>query len=183
MDNSKHSQILATLFTAYDQGGNEKRLAAYTMALQDIPDDLLMKACHKLMLEKVFIPAIAEIVQACRSLVGSVDDKRRERTWAEAWEEIMKQVRQCGLYDKPDWSTPEIAAAVKAYGYSDLCNLNRDELQTARAQCRRYYEDACRKKQETAVNDFVLKKISGAQMIGLLPEKRKILQIHKNSGE
>ena len=175
---NKKSQILATMFAAYDKAGNDKQLAAYTMALQDIPDELLFKACHKLMLEKTFLPAIAEIVQACRSLVGAVDNNQRERTWAEAWKEIQEQVKKCGLYDKPVWSTPEIAAAVKAYGYSDLCNLNRDELQTASAQCRRYYEDACRQKHDTEVNDYVLKKISGAQMIGLLPEQKKVIQIH-----
>lgn len=179
----KRTQIIATLFTTYGQAGDERRIAAYSMALKDLPEDILMKACHKLVLTKAFIPAVAEIVQTCRSLVGAVDDNQRERTWSEAWKEIQKQVRKCGLYDKPVWSTPEIAEAVKAYGYSDLCNLNRDELQTASAQCRRFYEDACRQKHDTEVNDYVMKKISGAQMIGLLPEKQKILQIHKNGGE
>ena len=171
------AQILATLFAAYDKANNEKQIAAYSMALKDIPEELLMRACHKLMLEKTFLPAIAEIVQACRSLVGVVDDRKRERTWAEAWEEIMKQVKDCGIYDKPTWSTPEIAATVKAYGYVDLCHMGNDELQTASAQCRRFYEDACRSKNEHNVNDYVLKKISGAEMIGLLPDQ-KIIMIH-----
>lgn len=166
---NKRTQILATMFAAYGQAGDEKRLAAYSMALADVPEELLMRACHKLMLTKVFIPSIAEIVQACRTLVGSADDTKRERTWAEAWEEILRQVRQCGLYEKPSWSTPEIAAAVKSYGYTDLCNLNRSELQTASAQCRRFYEDACQNKNDQAVDDYVLKKITGAEMIGLMP--------------
>lgn len=171
---------MATMFAAYDKANNDKQLAAYSMALKDIPEELLMKACHKLLLENKFLPAIAEIVQACRSLVGCVDDNKRERTWAEAWEEIMNQVRECGIYDKPKWSTPEIAAAVKSYGYTDLCGLQKDELQTASAQCRRFYEDACKKKNETDVNNFVLKRITGAEMIGLLPgEKRKQIQVVK----
>jgi len=174
---SKRTQILATLFAAYDKAGNDKQLAAYSMALKDIPEELLMRACHKVMLEKVFLPAIAEIVQACRSLMGSVDDAKRERTWAEAWKEILGQVRKCGIYDKPVWSTPEIAAAVKAYGYTDLCGLNRDELQTASAQCRRFYEDACGKKNEQSVNDFVLKRITGAEMIGLMPGQTNIISL------
>ena len=157
------------MFAAYDQAENEKRLAAYSMALTDVPEELLMRACHKLMLTKVFIPSIAEIIEACRSLVGGVDDTKRERTWAEAWEEILLQVRQCGLYEKPSWPTPEIAAAVKSYGYTNLCNLNRSELQTASAQCRRFYEDACQNKNNQAVDDYVLKKITGAEMIGLMP--------------
>ncbi len=172
--NKKRTQILATMFAAYGQAGDEKRLAAYSMALADIPEDMLMRSCHKLMLEKVFLPAIAEIVQACRSLVGSVDGAKRERTWAEAWEEIKAQVKRCGHYEKPTWSTPEIAAAVKSYGYTDLCNLNRDELQTASAQCRRFYEDACKNKNDQDVNDYVLKKITGAEMIGLMPGQKVI---------
>ena len=172
-DKNKKSQILATLFAAYGQAGDEKRLAAYTMAL-DIPEDLLMRACHKLLLESKFLPAISEIVQACRSLVGSADDKQRERTWGEAWQEIMDEVSRCGMYDRPTWSTPEIAQAVKSYGYSDLCRLDRCDLQTASAQCRRFYEDACAKKNEQKTNDFVLKKITGAEMIGLLPDQKII---------
>ena len=161
------------MFAAYDKANNDKQLAAYSMALKDIPEELLMKACHKLLLENKFL-------QACRSLVGSADDTKRERTWAEAWKEIMEQVRTCGLYEKPKWSTPEIAAAVKSYGYTDLCGLQKDELQTASAQCRRFYEDACKKKNETDVNNFVLKRITGAEMIGLLPgEKRKQIQVVK----
>ena len=171
---NKKKQILATMFAAYGQAGDEKRLAAYGMALADVPEELLMRACHKLILTKVFLPSIAEIVEACRSLVGSADDAKRERTWAEAWEEILRQVRRCGMYEKPSWSTPEIAAAVKSYGYTDLCNLNRNELQTASAQCRRFYEEACQYKKDQDVNDYVLKRISGAEMIGLLPDQKII---------
>lgn len=174
---NKRTQILATLFAAYDKANNEKQLAAYSMALKDFPEELLMRACHKLMLENKFLPAIAEIVQACRSLIGELNDSQRERTWAEAWEEIRRQVRECGRWEKPTWSTPEIAATVKSYGYGDLCELRQDELQTASAQCRRYYEEACSRKNEKNINDFVLKKISGAEMIGMLPEQ-KIIMIH-----
>jgi len=174
VNDDKRRQILATMFAAYGQAGDEKRLAAYTMTLRDIPEELLMRSCHKLMLELKFLPSIAEIIEAGRSLVGSVDDKRRERTWAEAWQEIMDQVSSCGMYERPKWSTPEIAQAVKSYGYSDLCRLDRSDLQTASAQCRRFYEDACRHKNETAVNKFVLKEISGAEMIGLLPDQKII---------
>ena len=174
------TQILATMFTAYGQASDERRIATYSLVLRDFPDDLLMKACHKLILEKIFLPAPAEIVQACRSLIGSIDDSKRERTWAEAWEEIMDQVHRCGMYDRPKWSTPEIASAVKSYGYTDLCSLQKDELQTASAQCRRFYEEACSRKNETKINKFVLKEISGAEMIGLLPgEKTKQIQVVK----
>lgn len=173
-NNDKRRQILATMFAAYGQAGDEKRLAAYAMALKGVPERLLLKACHKLMLENKFLPAVSEILQACRSLIGSVFDNKRERTWAEAWTEIMDQVRRCGTYEKPKWSTPEIAAAVKSYGYIDLCSLQQNELQTASAQCRRFYEDACRQKNETDINNFVLKKISGAEMIGLLPDQKII---------
>ena len=173
-NNDKRRQILATMFTTYGQAGDENRLAAYTMVLKGVPEQLLLKACHKLMLEKKFLPAVSEIIDACRILVGFVDDKKRERTWAEAWQEIMDQVSSCGMYERPKWSTPEIAQAVKSYGYADLCGLDRSELQTASAQCRRFYEDACRHKNEMAVNKFVLKEISGAEMIGLLPDQNII---------
>jgi len=178
--NNKTTQILATMFAAYDKADNDKQLAAYAMMLKDIPVQVLMKACHKLMLESKFLPAISEVIQACRIITGEINPEARERTWAEAWEEIMEQVRICGTYDRPKWSTPEIAQAVKSYGYSDLCRLDRCDLQTASAQCRRFYEDACNRKHDKQINAFVLKNISGSELIGLLPgEEQKQIQVVK----
>ena len=37
---NKKKQILATMFAAYGQAGDEKRLAAYGMALADVPEEL-----------------------------------------------------------------------------------------------------------------------------------------------
>lgn len=178
--NNKTTQILATMFAAYDKADNDKQLAAYAMMLKDIPVQVLMKACHKLMLESKFLPAISEVIQACRIITGEINPEARERTWAEAWEEIMEQVRICGTYDRPTFSTPEIGAAAKAYGWRELCQLHTDEIQTASAQCRRFYEDACNRKHDKQINAFVLKIISGSELIGLLPgEKPKQIQVVK----
>lgn len=169
----ERSEILATLFAAYGQAGDAKRLAAYTMALKDIPEGLLMKACSLILYEKKFLPSVSEILQACRDLVGEVTGART-KTWAEAWKEIRDKMHSSFLYDKLEWSTPEIKMAVEAYGWRDLCAAPAKDWNTVESQVRRYYENACLRNQQKANRDYILKKIKGADLIGLLPgEKAK----------
>lgn len=170
------------MFAAYDKADNAKQIAAYSMILQDIPDEILMKACHKLLIVNKFLPAIAEIVQACRHITGEINPATRERSWDEAWNEIQREVQRCGLYERMTFSTPEIEAAAKAYGLRELCQLRADEVQTASAQCRRFYEDACRRKHDKEASAYVLKNMSGAALIGLQPgEGLKRIQVIKTN--
>ena len=156
-DETKQRQkLLHSLFVAYGQEKNGERLAVYCEALKEFPVPILRKVCKKIMMEQHFIPAISDIVEAGRSLVGEVDPGHRQKTWGEAWQEIQKQTHDAFLYGKPHWSTPEIEAAVKAFGYKELCCLQADEVRTASAQMRRFYEDACRRSRERQVNAYVL---------------------------
>lgn len=81
-------RVLGMLFGAFDKGHDQNRLAIYSKLLEDVPVQILSKAVKKLILESKFLPAISEIVEAAESLIGSVDDNRRIKTWAEAWGEI-----------------------------------------------------------------------------------------------
>lgn len=170
----RRSEILATLFAAYGQAGDAKRLAAYTMALKDIPENLLMKACSLILYEKKFLPAVCEILTACRELVGEVNGNR-VKTWAEAWKEIRDKMHYSFLYEKLEWSTPEIQMAVEAYGWRDLCLAPAKDWTTVESQVRRYYENACQRNLQKKNRDYVLKNIKGAELIGLLPDEKKKL--------
>ena len=80
-DKKSRAQILGVMFGAYGQANDGKRLAAYITVLEDIPDNILKSACKKLMLENKFLPSIAEVAEASRSLVGTADDDSRIRDW------------------------------------------------------------------------------------------------------
>ena len=169
----KRTQILATMFAAYGQAGDEKRLAAYSMALVDVPEELLMRACHLLLLENKFLPSVSEIVQACRELVGEATGNRT-KTWAEAWAEIRHKMHTSFLYEETEWSTPEIKMAVEAYGWRNLCAAQAKDWTTVESQVRRFYDNACQRNLQKTDRDYVLKNIKGAELIGALPGQKII---------
>jgi len=151
-----NAKILASMFAMYGQGQDGVRIAGYTQVLSDIPTDILSKVCRKLTLESKYLPSVAEIVEASRSLMGSMDESSRTKTWAEAWQEIEKQMQEAFVYAKPVFSTPEIESAVKMYGWHDLCETPSKDMRIAKAQLRDMYFEVCQRKKEETVNKFVL---------------------------
>ena len=165
-------EAVRTLFTAYRQVNEKATQDIYANLLEDIPVVLLNKTIKKCICEKKFLPSVAEIRQAAMSLMGTVDPSRKVKTWQEAQAEIAAGIsrswyRGClgeipqdhpeyGRACDPMWSTPEIKAAVDAYGFEALGQTLVDDMPTVWAQLRRLYEQACQRKDEAAVNSYVL---------------------------
>lgn len=183
------------LFTAYRLGKEEETQDVYASMLADIPPKLLNKTIKKCICEQKFLPAIAEIRQAAMSLMGTVDPSRKVKTWQEAQTEISKGLSRTwfvgclgevpadypdfGQPCEPKWSTPEIKAAVDSYGLDSLNRVMEDDMPTVWAQLRRAYDQACQRKDEAAVNSYVLGKDAGRMQqlvgsIGLLPEEKEV---------
>ena len=171
MDRQKTAKIIASMFSCYGQAGDGVRIASYTNVLCDIPTDILSKVCRKLLCESKFVPSIAEILEASRSLMGTIDESTRTKTWDEAQKEIQKGIRMTWfhgclgedvpdeLYGKscePKWSTDEIRQTVETYGFDNIGNSREDDMPIVWSQLRRIYETICRRKREESVNKFVL---------------------------
>ena len=58
---------------------------------------------------------------------------------------------------EPMWSTPEVKATVDSYGYDNLGRCLEADMPVVWAQLRKAYEQICKRKEETAVNKYVLK--------------------------
>lgn len=177
-DQKERVRIVSVLFKTY--GLNDKdRQATYVTVLQEIPNEVLSKACKKLILEQKFFPAVSEIVDACKSLIGTVDDASRVKSWDEAWREIQIAMQRTPWHKKTTFSRPEIEIAVNAYGWYELqCSLEAD-MPIIRAQLRRFYEDACERSAEQSLNKYVLGQNSDAllgfnETIKRLSEAKKI---------
>ena len=170
---SETYKAVRLLFTAYPQSQkNEETIKVYATMLADVPVGLLNKTIKKCICEQKFLPSVAEIRQAAQSLMGSVDPSRRVKTWQEAQAEILRGIRRTWYHGclgeipdddprfgqpcEPMWSTPEIKAAVETFGMTNLEAVMADDMTTVLAQLRRLYEQACRRKEETAVNSYVL---------------------------
>lgn len=149
-------KIIVTLFGAYGQASDKNRQLIYIQCLKDVPDQLLGKACKKLLLESEFLPSIAKIIEASRNIAGEIDETRRVKTWAEAWEEIEKVMYITPWGGTPVFSTPEIAKAVFSYGWNTLQQSLAADMPTVRAQIRRIYEDVCKRSLQQANNEYVL---------------------------
>ena len=156
MDKTTNAKIIASMFACYGQGQDGVRIAAYTNVLSGIPTEILSRVCKKLILESKFLPSVAEIVEASRSLIGTIDESSRTKPWAEAWAEIEKQMQECFVYAQPQFSTKEIEKAVKMYGWHELCETPSKDMRIAKAQLRDMYHEVCERSREESVNNFVL---------------------------
>lgn len=163
-------RIIATLFGAYGQAVDGQRPSIYVKMLKDIPVNVLERACQKIILENKFLPSIAEVVEASRSLVGTADDDSRIREWDEAWAEIERAMQATPWGQYPTFSRPEIAQAVASFGWHDLQMTLAEDMPTVRAQVRRMYEDVCKRTKERGSNEYIL----GRNKTGLLQPAAKI---------
>ena len=163
-------RIIATLFGAYGQAVDGQRPSIYVKMLKDIPVNVLERACQKIILENKFLPSIAEVVEASRSLVGTADDDSRIREWDEAWAEIERAMQATPWREYHTFSRPEIAQAVASFGWHDLQMTLAEDMPTVRAQVRRMYEDVCKRTKERGSNEYIL----GKSKTGLLQPAAKI---------
>lgn len=146
---------IAILFGAYGQSGDIDRQKIYVADLVDFPAALVGAACKKLRYEAKFLPTISEIIDAAKSLTAARTGKRLP-SWLEAQAEIEAQIRDAGTYKAPKFSCKEIEKAVKAYGWLNICLASDRMMPTIWAQLRKNYEQYCQRKQQDAVNSYVL---------------------------
>lgn len=177
-DINERNRIIGVLFGTYGQSDKDRQ-SLYVTLLKEIPNEVLSKACKKLILEQKFLPAVSEIVEACKSLLGTVDENSRVKSWDEAWEEIQKKMQSTPWHTKPTFSRPEIEIAVNAFGWHELQCVLEADMPKVRAQVRRFYEDACKRTAEQSLNKFVLGQNSDALLgynatIKRLSESKKV---------
>ena len=152
----ERARTIGALFGAFGQGADEARIAIYVRMLKDIPVDVLKVTAEKVMMESKFLPTIAELVEATRSLMAEAEPNTRVKTWAEAWSEIEKAMYRTPWGRTPTFSTPEIAEAVYSFGWNTLHTAEAREMPTIRAQIRRMYEDICARRKEQANNRYAM---------------------------
>lgn len=138
--------VIALLFTAYGKADDINRQAVYATALANTPPKVLLQACNVLIADNTFLPSIAEIVKAARTITA--DPNKMPVPWPDAWAEIQKQVHDAFVYRKPVFSRPEIEKAAMRFGWLNLCEAQVEDMPTIHAQVRRIYEDICNRAEE-----------------------------------
>ena len=153
---NEHAKAISVLFGAYGKSDDLSRQLIYCRMCRDIPLDLLKKTVEKLILESRFLPTVAEIVEASKSLLGSMDDNKRIKGWEEAWAEIEKAMHTTAWGRTPKFSTPEIAKAVDIFGWYNIHTCSSKDFNVIRAQVRDIYKAVCARRIETNTNNYLL---------------------------
>lgn len=162
---AKVVKVIAMMFGAFGQGNDINRIKIYTQFLKSFPVEVVDKAVQKVILNCKFLPTIAELTEAIKELSGALNENVRVKTWEEAWNEIQRKMQSTHYGKTPEWSSPEIKAAVDAFGWHDLQTCLADDMPTIRAQIRRFYEDACKRLSNKSQNEALLGR--GGNILGI----------------
>ena len=132
----------------------------------DMEVGLIYAAMMKILHTSTFFPSVAEIRSTAEKLLN-FNRMNTLPTAGEAWEEIQKQVRKVGPYSSQPWefSCPEVEKAARQFGLMELCRLQENEVNTARAQFMRIYDRQQEKMKELREMETVMQ---------ILPPERKI---------
>lgn len=118
-------------------------LVMYAKALLPLSLPAIEAALIKLLQTSVFFPSVAEIFKEADEMERFALAKSsgsRVPTAAEAWEEVQELVKDCYVYKKWEFSCPQVERAAKQFGIKELCVLESNAVNTARAQFMRIYD-------------------------------------------
>lgn len=139
LTHSKIVKLLTPYLTAYPSCRlGASGLMLYARALQDIPLDEIDAAMLRLMRTSRFFPTVAEILESVKSTRDVISQKDTASAGA-AWQEAMNLVKRIGPYGPWTYSSPAVERAVKQFGKMELCELETDAMNTARAQFMKIY--------------------------------------------
>jgi hypothetical protein len=114
-DTSHVLAVIHLLSATYGHGFGDEQTKAYIATLADIDGELL-KAATLRYIENNQYPRIATPGELRQYAAEIVTQAQGLPAGAEAWGEVMKQLRDVGSWGAPSWSSPMIAAAVQDVG-------------------------------------------------------------------
>ena len=141
---------------------DDKSLLMYAQALSHLEPAEINAAMLKLSHTSKFFPAVSEIIEQAQN-IRNYAQKREIPTPEEAWGEALKLAKDCHVYKPWTYSHPAVEKAVKYFGKMELCTLEADAVNTARAQFMRIYAAVENREREREHNEAVLQSLPQAQ--------------------
>lgn len=134
------SQALAVLSTLQASFGKELPVVTVKLWAKDLQRfefDPAMEAVRVLRGTQRFFPSLAELIEAVVGEAEAVPDA------ADAWAEVLEQVRAVGYYGHAAFSHPAIANAVTSIGWHAICLSDEDDWRFRETFVRTYgsYEE------------------------------------------
>lgn len=175
-------QTLTPYLMAFPQNKmNEGSLLIYARALCSLSISEIDAAMLKLMRTCKFFPSVAEIFQAAESMKTTATNSETPSV-DEAWREVIQQVHDAFVYREPVFSTPEIKRAALNMGWTTLCNLGINEMNTARAQFRDIYNGIISRSKEKKTNIAVLKSLPQQRVQELISSTSRKFKVLEGGG-
>ena len=135
MTDEQAASVIAGLTAAYQKDDMAaETIAVYIQFLSDIPYEAGMAAALRLIAENKFFPRVSELRQAALSAIpGNMIPEG-----ADAWQEVIKQLTDCGYFQSPKFSHPAIGKAVKTIGWNNIRSSENPDI--TRAHFMKIYE-------------------------------------------
>lgn len=141
------------LFLFYGKQNETGRKRLYVQVFAGIPENLRAPTLKKVIIENRFLPSISELFDAAESLAGTLVPELADLTWAEAWSEVYRAIRQGG---RKKFSRPLITKAVDSIGWNAFCTCPDKEMGVLRAQFRDIYQGLLQRDRTERYNKFCL---------------------------
>ena len=164
----KHQMEIVATLTPYlmalpQSKINEGSLVIYAKALSSLSIAEIDAAMMKLMKTSKWFPTIAEIFEASENIETFITGKSKP-TADMAWAEAMKLAHDKWIYGKREYSCKEVELAVNYFGKMELCQIETDNINTARAQFMRIYESVLKRQRDIKTNGEVLNQLPQKQV-------------------
>jgi len=163
---SKESEIIKILkpyFMAFPKSGmDEGALLIYARALSILPVDAINAAMLELLTTSKFWPSVAEIFETAKS-IRAYSEESTIPTAADAWGEVIGLVKKYGIYKPWDYSCEEVKRAAELFGKMELCMIEENAVNTARAQFMRMYNEIVQRKEQDRKHQEVLDRLPPLQ--------------------
>ena len=156
--------VLTPYLVALPQSKIEKdSLKVYARALNCLSLEQINAAMLKLMKTSKWFPTIAEIFEASENIETFITGNSKP-TADMAWAEAMKLAHDKWIYGKWEYSCKEVELAVNYFGKMELCQIETDNINTARAQFMRIYESVLKRQRDIKTNGEVLNQLPQKQV-------------------
>ena len=176
--NREHEAEIIVALTPYLVAFPQSKMTAegliiYAKALSSLSVAEINAAMLKLMRTCKFFPTVAEIFEQATVMKDFASGKELPSP-DEAWAEVQREVRHKHLYHEWEFSCPEVKVAVEHFGKFELCTLQIDDMNTARAQFMRIYKAVVERARDKKANWQVMKSLPQNQvkeLVGKMTEK------------
>ena len=128
MKQSEAAKLVSMLVLAYPAAKfSEENMDLYVARLCDLEFEWLQRAVLRLTGTSRFLPTIAEIRETATAIAcGPL------RSGADAWLDVVQQIRDEGYCGEPKFADPIVAEIVRRWGWVSLCKEGDDTADRAR---------------------------------------------------